>query len=88
VGRSNQDHAIYVQNKVYIPGHRRIETSRDVTFDEDTTFNRSRQSHSDEVHDEDPVAPRIADAEGEPSTFEEAVKKKEWKEAMKNINPS
>jgi hypothetical protein len=44
--------------------------------------NRSRQSHSDEVHDGDPVAPRTADAEGKPSTFEEAVKKKEWKEAM------
>ena len=28
--------------RVYILGFRQIETSRDVTFDEDTTFNRSR----------------------------------------------
>jgi hypothetical protein len=35
--------------KVYIPGHRQIQTNRDVTFDEDTT----------EVHDEEPEAPRV-----------------------------
>jgi hypothetical protein len=34
---------------------------RDVTFDEDATFNRSRHNHSDEVHDEEPEAPRVAD---------------------------
>jgi hypothetical protein len=28
--------------RVYIPGHQQIETSRDVTFDEDATFSRSR----------------------------------------------
>jgi hypothetical protein len=50
--------------KVYIPSHQRIETSRDVTFDEDTIFNRSRQRHTNEVHDEDPAAPRIANVEG------------------------
>jgi hypothetical protein len=48
---------------VYIPGHRQIETSRDVTFDEDTTFSRSRQNHSDEVHDEEHKAPRVADTD-------------------------
>ena len=26
--------------KVYIPGFRQIETSKDITFDEDTTFNK------------------------------------------------
>jgi hypothetical protein len=50
--------------KVYIPSHQRIETSRDVTFDEDTIFNRSRQRHTNEVHDEDPAAPGIANVEG------------------------
>jgi hypothetical protein len=68
--------------RIYVPSQQKVETSRDVTFNENTTFNRSRQSHSDEVHDEDHVAPRIADAEGEPSTFEEAIKKKEWKKAI------
>jgi len=28
--------------KIHIPGHRMIEVSRDVTFDEDATFSRSR----------------------------------------------
>jgi hypothetical protein len=36
--------------KVYIPGHRHSETSRDVAFDEDASFSRSRHNHSDEVH--------------------------------------
>jgi hypothetical protein len=49
--------AIYVQKIFYIPGHRRIKASRVVTFDEDTIFNRSRQSHSNEFHGEDHVAP-------------------------------
>jgi hypothetical protein len=40
--------------RVYIPGHEKIETRRYVTFDEDETFNRSRQNHIDEVHDEEP----------------------------------
>jgi hypothetical protein len=31
--------------RIYIPGQRQIEVSRDVTFDEDTTFRRSRESH-------------------------------------------
>jgi hypothetical protein len=49
--------------RVYIPGHRQIETSRDVTFDEDATFSKSRQHHSDEVHDEEPEAPRVTDTD-------------------------
>jgi hypothetical protein len=36
-----------------------IETSRDVTFDEDATFSRLRQNHTDEVHHEETKAPRI-----------------------------
>jgi hypothetical protein len=48
---------------VYIPSHRHIETRRDVTFDEDETFNRSRHNHLDEVHDEEPEVPRFADTD-------------------------
>jgi hypothetical protein len=47
--------------RVYIPGHRQIETSRDVTFDEDATFSKLRQHHSDEVYDEEPEAPKVTD---------------------------
>jgi hypothetical protein len=49
--------------RVYIPGHRHIETNRDVTFYEDATFSRSRQNHLDEVHDEEPEVPRVADTD-------------------------
>ena len=44
--------------RVYIPGFKQIETSRDVTFDEDTAFSRSRSNHVEEVLDKEPEAPR------------------------------
>jgi hypothetical protein len=43
--------------RVYIPSHQQIEISKDVTFDEDEDFNRSRQNHIDEVHDEETKLP-------------------------------
>ena len=45
--------------RVYIPGFRHIETCKDVTFDEDATFSRSKLNHTDEVHDEELEAPRV-----------------------------
>jgi hypothetical protein len=47
--------------RVYIPGYRKIEISRYVTFNEDATFNRSRQHHTYEIHDEEREAPRVVD---------------------------
>jgi hypothetical protein len=47
--------------RVYILGYRQIEISRDVTFDEDAAFSRSRQNYSNEVHDEEPKSPRVAE---------------------------
>lgn len=44
--------------RVYILGFRKIETIRDVTFDEDTNFSTSRPNHANEVHDEEPESPR------------------------------
>ena len=46
-------------------GFKQIETSKDVTFDEDTTFSRSRPNRVEEVLDEEPEAPRatVKDAE-------------------------
>jgi hypothetical protein len=38
--------------KIYILGQRQIEISRDVTFDEDEAFRRSRESHMDEDREE------------------------------------
>ena len=42
---------------IYVPGQRQIEVSRDVTFDEDVAFLRSRESHLD-VETEDCEAPK------------------------------
>ena len=39
------------KHRVYIPCFRQIETSRDFTFDEDTTFSRSRPNCVEEVHE-------------------------------------
>jgi hypothetical protein len=45
--------------KIYIPGHRHIEISRDVTFDEEATLKKSRRCQLEEVYEEEPVNPRI-----------------------------
>jgi hypothetical protein len=47
--------------RVYILGYRKIKISRDITFDEDATFSRSRQNHTYEIHDEELEAPRVID---------------------------
>ena len=48
VGYSDQSKAY----KIYIPSFRKIEVSRDVTFDEDATFIKSIFTH---VYEEDPL---------------------------------
>ena len=53
------------KHRVYILGFRQIETSRDVTFDEDTAFSRSRPNRAEEVHDEEPKAPRATSKDAE-----------------------
>jgi hypothetical protein len=45
--------------RVYIPGHHHIEINRDVTFDEDAAFKKSRRCQLEEVYEEEPVAPRV-----------------------------
>jgi hypothetical protein len=47
--------------RVYIPGHHHIDISRDVTFDEDATLKKSRRCQLEEVYEEEPVAPRVAE---------------------------
>ena len=39
--------------RFYINGYIHIEISRDVTFNEDVNFRRSKQTHSDEIHDDE-----------------------------------
>jgi hypothetical protein len=47
--------------RVYIPSHHHIEISRDVTFDEDAALKKSRRCQLEEVYEEEPVAPRVAE---------------------------
>jgi hypothetical protein len=47
--------------RIYIPDYHHIEISRDVTFDEDATLKKSRRCQLEEVYEEEPVAPRVAE---------------------------
>ena len=38
--------------RIYISGQRKIEISRDVTFDEEVAFKKSKESHTDEDKEE------------------------------------
>jgi hypothetical protein len=40
--------------RIYIPGHRHIEISRDVTIDEEATLKKSRRCQLEEVYEEEP----------------------------------
>ena len=51
--------------RVNISGFHHIEISRDVTFDEETTLNKSSRCQLEEVHEED-VPPRRKEAEPYP----------------------
>jgi hypothetical protein len=44
--------------RIYIPGHRHIEISRDVTFDVEAALKKSRRCPLEEVYEEEPVNPR------------------------------
>jgi hypothetical protein len=48
--------------RIYIPGHRHIEISRDVTFDEEATLKKSRRCQLEEVYEEEPVNPRTTES--------------------------
>ena len=39
--------------RIYISGFHHIEISRDVTFEEETTLNKYKRCHLEEVHEED-----------------------------------
>ena len=74
--------------KIYVPSQQRVEISGDVAFDEKNGFRKSIKDSMDpndeEEHEgskeETTCSPEHLNVE--PFTFEEAVKNKEWKEAM------
>jgi hypothetical protein len=53
---------------IYIPGYYHIEISRNVTFDEDATLKKSRRCQLEEVYEEEPIAPRVAEPVREVTT--------------------
>jgi hypothetical protein len=55
--------------RIYILGYHHIEISRDVTFDEDAALKKSRRCQLEEVYEEEPVAPRVAEPVREVITF-------------------
>jgi hypothetical protein len=48
--------------RIYILGYRHIEISRDVTVDEEATLKKSRRCQLEEIYEEEPVNPRIAES--------------------------
>jgi hypothetical protein len=60
--------------RFYIPGHHHIEISRDVTFDEDAALKKSRICQLEEVYEEEPVAPRVAESVREVPRVAEPVR--------------
>ena len=54
---------------IYFPGYKNIDISRDVTFDEDTTYNKSRKRPAKEP--EETEAPRVHDTTMNKETQEE-----------------
>jgi hypothetical protein len=48
--------------RIYIPGHRHIEISRDVTFDEEATLKKSRRCQLEDMHEEEPENPRTTES--------------------------
>jgi hypothetical protein len=46
---------------IYIPCYHHIEINKDVNFDEDASLKRSRKCQLEEVYEEEPIAPRVAE---------------------------
>ena len=68
--------------KIYFPGFKKIYISRDVTFDEDIAYNKSRKITTEEP--EELEAPRIHD-----TTMNEEIQEedREFEEPQRSIDP-
>ena len=47
------------------PWTQKIEICKDVIFGEDAAFYKSKRDHLNEIHDEEPAAPRVSETEKE-----------------------
>ena len=68
--------------KIYFLGYKKIEISRDVTFDEDTTYNKSRKRPAEEP--EEAEAPRVHDTTMNEEAQEED---QEFEEPQRPVDP-
>ena len=57
--------------RIYFPGYKKININRDVTFYEDTTYNKSRKRPAEEPEEAEVEAPRIHDTTMNEETQEE-----------------
>jgi hypothetical protein len=73
--------------KIYILGHKHVEISRDVTFDDDETFNNSRKCRIDEDHNEEPIAPRVLDSRIDIVPEEHDIKDHDMPEPQRLTDP-
>ena len=69
--------------RVYISSYKQIETSIDVTFDEDSTFSILKYNHLKDIYDKDPEDPRVADT----NTKEHVPKEHDMEEPQKPKDP-
>ena len=68
--------------RIYFPRFKKIDISRDVTFDEDTTYNKSRKRPAEEP--EEVEAPRIHNTTMNEETKEEDG---EYEEPQRLVDP-
>ena len=68
--------------RIYFPGFKKIDISRDVTFAEDLTYNKSRKRHAEEPKETE--APRIHD-----TTMNEEIQEedRELEEPQEHLDP-
>jgi hypothetical protein len=45
--------------RIYILGHWKVDISRDVTFDENASFSKSKHIHAEEAHEEENEVPKV-----------------------------
>ena len=70
--------------RIYFPGYKKIDISRDVTFDENTAYNKSRKRPAKEPEEVEAEAPRIHDTTMNEETQEED---QEFEEPQRPIDP-
>ena len=70
--------------RIYFPGYKKIDISRDVTFDEDTAYNKSRKRPTEEPEEVEAEAPRIHDTTMNEEAQEEG---RDFEEPQRHVDP-